>query len=163
LVPLLHGQPTEFIMRALQEYATGGRRSGFMQPMAAGLDAREMRRLADYYAQLPPPSRSTASVADASLIARGRQIAMEGDARIGIPACNSCHAGTALAEYPRLAGQSARYMTGQLALWRSGHHASTGSGMIMAPIARRLTEGDLAAVTAYFASLPAGRAGGGTQ
>jgi cytochrome c553 len=162
LVPMLHGQPAAFIVRALQEYAAGVRRSGFMQPMAAGLDAQEMRRLAEYYAQLTPP-RSAPSATDASLIARGRRIAAEGDAAKGVPACNLCHARDALAEYPRLAGQSARYMIGQLALWRSGHHGSTGSGMIMAPIAQRLSEADIEAVTAYFASLPAGRDSGGRQ
>ena len=30
LVPVLHGQPTEFLMAALQQYANGGRRSGIM-------------------------------------------------------------------------------------------------------------------------------------
>jgi cytochrome c553 len=46
-------------------------------------------------------------------------------------------------------------MVGQLALWRAGHHAETGGGAIMAPIALRLSEEDIAAVTGYFASLRA--------
>ena len=154
LVPVLHGQPSAFLARALQEYAEGLRRSGFMQPLAADLDAQEIRRLADYYAQLAPlPSRSAAS--GAAVMERGRQLATQGDAVNGVPACNACHTNTALADYPRLAGQSAAYMTGQLALWRAGHHASTGAGAIMAPIAQRLSEADIAAVTAYFASLRA--------
>ncbi len=162
LVPVLHGQPAEFLVRALHEYAKGTRRSGFTQPMAAGLDAREMRRLADYYARLAPP-RPKPNAMDASLIERGRRLATEGNAANGVPACNACHAGTALADYPRLAGQNARYMAGQLALWRAGHHASTDSGAIMAPIARRMSERDIAAVTAYFGSLDAERAGAGQK
>ena len=129
-----------------------------MQPLAADLDAQEIRRLADYYAQLAPlPLRPAA--AGAAVMERGRQLATQGDAANGVPACNACHTNTALADYPRLAGQSAVYMTGQLALWRAGHHAITGAGAIMAPIARRLSEADIAAVTAYFASLRAEPAG----
>jgi cytochrome c553 len=158
-VPVLHGQPAEFLARALKEYAEGTRRSGFMQPLAAGLDTQEMRRLADYYAQLTPPQPKPRE-GDPTLVERGRQLATEGDAGTGIPACNACHTATALAEYPRLAGQSATYMVGQLALWRAGHHASSGGGAIMAPIARRLNDSDIAAVTGYFASLRAERAGG---
>jgi cytochrome c553 len=51
-------------------------------------------------------------------------------------------------------------MAGQLALWRAGHHTTTGTGAIMAPIARRLSDDDIAAVTAYYARL---RAGAGKQ
>jgi len=159
LVPILHGQPAEFLARALQEYAKGSRRSGFMQPMASGLDAQEIRRLADYYSHLAPPQPKPGTV-DRSLVERGRQLATEGDAANRVPACNACHASTALADYPRLAGQNAPYMARQLALWRSGYHTATAGGAIMAPIALRLNERDIAAVTAYFASLRAARDGG---
>jgi cytochrome c553 len=162
LVPVLHGQRPEFLLRALREYAEGARRSGFMQPLAAGLDAREMRRLAEYYASLPRPRTKPAAV-DAKLLDRGRKLATEGDASNGIPACNACHGGDALAEYPRLAGQNAPYMAGQLALWRAGHHASTGAGKIMAPMARRLSDSDIAAVTAYFANAGGEPAAGQTR
>ena len=46
-------------------------------------------------------------------------------------------------------------MKGQLQLWRAGHHATTAGAAIMAPIARRLDDQDIAAVTAYLAALPA--------
>jgi cytochrome c553 len=157
-VPVLHGQPAEFLLRSLKEYAQGARRSGFMQPLASGLDAQEMRRLADYYAQLSPPKTNPGSQVIA-LVERGRKLATAGDAVNGIPACNACHAADALVDNPRLAAQSAPYKAGQLALWRAGHHASTGGGAIMAPIARRLSDDDIAAVTAYFASISAKRAG----
>jgi cytochrome c553 len=154
LVPVLHGQPREFLAKALKEYAESTRRSGVMQPMAAELDRQEIARLADYYARLPAP-RPEKVAGDTSLIDRGRKLAVEGDTANGIPGCNACHSGNSLPEYPRLAGQSARYMVGQLALWRAGHHAETGGGAIMAPIALRLSEEDIAAVTGYFASLRA--------
>jgi cytochrome c553 len=86
-------------------------------------------------------------------------LAREGDPANGIPACDACHGRDSLARYPRLAGQNAAYMAGQLRLWAAGHHASTGGGAIMAPIARRLSEPDIEAVTAFFAALASEPAG----
>ena len=72
----------------------------------------------------------------------------------GIPPCLACHGAEAAPGYPRLAGQSARYLEGQLALWRAGLNDRSATGRIMAPIARRLSEAQAADVAAYFASLP---------
>jgi cytochrome c553 len=153
LVPVLHGQPVEFLAAALKAYADGTRRSGIMQPMAADLQTEDMERLARYYAGLAPPKRASIQV-DQSLLEHGRRLALEGDRDNGIPACNACHAGDALALYPRLAGQHAAYMAGQLRLWKAGHNASSGGGAIMAPIAQRLSSRDIEAATAFFASHP---------
>ncbi len=153
LVPRLHGQPEEFLATALKEYASGVRRSGIMQPLAAPLSSEDIRRLADYYAKLPPLKHHSAAL-DKALLERGAQLATVGDPANGVPACNTCHGREALTRYPRLAAQSTMYMTGQLQLWRAGHHASTDGAAIMAPIAQRLSDHDIAAVTAYLASLP---------
>jgi cytochrome c553 len=152
LVPRLHGQPEEFLATALKEYASGVRRSGIMQPLAAPLSSEDIRRLADYYAKLPPLKQHSSAL-DKELLERGAQLATVGDPANGVPACNICHGREALARYPRLAAQSTMYMTGQLQLWRAGHHASTDGAAIMAPIAQRLSDHDIAAVTAYLASL----------
>ena len=141
-------------MTALQQYAEGARRSGIMQPLAAELGAQDIRRLAEYYAKLAPP-KTQPRATDSALIERGRRLAAEGDPGNGIPACNACHGRDALASYPRLAGQNAAYMAGQLRLWKAGHHTSTGGAAIMAPIARRLSDGDIDAVTAYLSGLAA--------
>jgi cytochrome c553 len=154
LVPRLHGQPVEFLVTALREYAQGSRRSGIMQPLAADLSPDDMQRLAEYYAKLVAPKPGVVPV-DKLLLERGQRLVTIGDAANGVPACNACHARNALAAYPRLVGQSAAYMKGQLQLWRAGHHAVTPGAAIMAPIARRLDDQDIAAVTAYLAGLPA--------
>ena len=152
LVPVLHGQTTEFLMTALHEYAQGTRRSGIMQPLAAELGADDIRSLAEYYAKLAPlkPRATNNAVND-----RGRRLAIEGDTANGIPACNVCHGRDALASYPRLGGQNTAYMAGQLRLWNNGHHTSTDGAAIMAPIARRLSDGDIDAVTSYLSGLAA--------
>jgi cytochrome c553 len=42
-------------------------------------------------------------------------------------------------------------MAGQLRLWQSGHNATTDGAAVMAPIARRLSDSDIVAVTTYYA------------
>ena len=52
LVPVLHGQPAEYLVSALKAYAGGKRRSGIMQPLAVDLRVEDIENLADYYAGL---------------------------------------------------------------------------------------------------------------
>ncbi|KRD95855.1 hypothetical protein ASE63_12635 [Bosea sp. Root381] len=151
LVPRLHGQPAAMLETALRDYASGQRQSGIMQFAANSLSEDEIRRLAGYYAKLPPlPARPV--TADAETIARGERLAQEGDAGRDIPACLSCHSAAARPDYPRLAGQPARYLEGQLRLRQRGLNQHSATGAIMAPVARHLSEADIVAASAYFAS-----------
>jgi len=148
LVPRLHGQPAEMLVEALRAFAAGERRSGIMEPLAAALSRRAAEEVATYYAGLAPlPPTSTVQ---AESIGR---LAAEGDAAAEIPACISCHDRQALAIYPRLAAQSARYLENRLrVLWYAQPRTPTQS--IMVPIARRLSEQQIRDLSAYFAGLP---------
>jgi cytochrome c553 len=153
--PLLHGQTAAYLQSAMHAYRAGRRGSGIMQPIASDLPADSVQRVVDYYARLTPPRR-TATV-DADAIARGRELAAEGIATQQIPPCLPCHNDGALPLYPRLAGQSAAYMRGQLQLWKQGYSRGTLTDPIMAPIARRLSEQQMQDVAAYFESAAASR------
>lgn len=150
LVPLLHGQPEPFLVRALKEYAGGLRPSGIMQPVANDLTPDDLQDVARYYAKLPAPAPKRPDVDDATM-QLGRQLAESGDQARGVPACNACHDSGALPTYPRLAGQNARYMANRIELWRHGAAGSTDADVIMAPVARALDERQIRAVTAYYA------------
>lgn len=152
LVPVLHGQPREFLAAALRAYASGTRRSGIMQPVAAELSPNSIDKLAAYYSALPIPVRESDAAPDAAL----QQLAAAGDAGAQIPACNGCHGPEALGLYPRLSGQSARYMAHRLRLWKRGLPASTETEALMAPIARLLSDAQIDALAAHFAARPAG-------
>jgi cytochrome c553 len=152
LVPVLHGQPSEFLSAALQAFANGARASGIMQTIAADLAPDAMARVVAYYARLAPPNRPPATP-DADLD-RGRTIATAGVAEGGVPPCLPCHGPEALPSYPRLAGQNARYVKERLRLWREGARPRTESSAIMAPIARLLTDRQVEEVAAFFESLP---------
>lgn len=150
LVPRLHGQRQAFLANALHQYANRTRPSGIMQAVAAELDAREIDLLARYYAELPPIPAVPPSSGDAPSTL-GRRLATDGDPARRVPACVSCHRRTAHHTFPLLDGQSADYLAGQLRLWKSGHNASTSGGVVMAPIAQRLSEHDIDALARYFA------------
>lgn len=152
LVPTLHGQPAAMIENALRAYATGERDSGVMQTAAAELSDAAIGRLARYYASLPRPSAEP-EIFDAAARARGEAIARNGVPSRGIPSCLSCHDTEAVPQYPRLAGQSARYLESQLAVWRAGLNDRSSTGKIMAPVARRLSVEQARDVAAYLASL----------
>lgn len=153
LVPILHGQPAEMIENALRAYAAGQRDSGVMQTAAADLPDAAIGRLARYYASLlRPPAQS--EIPDPASRARGEAIAQSGLPLRRVPSCLGCHGQEAVSQYPRLAGQPARYLEGQLAVWRAGLNERSATGKIMAPIAHRLSEQQAKDVAAYFASLP---------
>ncbi len=157
LVPSLHGQPAPFLAAAIRDYASGRRRSGIMEPLVADLEVGEIDRLARYYAGLAPLA-APPTAGDPNLIARGEQLATIGDFAAGVPPCLSCHGRDALDSYPRLAGQKAAYMKGQLRLWKAGQKTAGDGAAIMAPIARQMSDTDIEAVTTYFAGRPAVKA-----
>ncbi len=156
LVPILHGQPIEFLTAALADYAHGRRASGIMQPVASDLPPQDRKQVAAYYAALAPLATTDRS-SDAAAIERGRTLAEQGDAAAKVPACASCHGAGALKAYPRLAGQNAAYMTNRLHVWKSGGTSASATDTIMAPVARALTDAQIGDVTAYYSSLSAGQ------
>jgi cytochrome c553 len=156
LVPKLAGLSQAYLTRTLKEYREGLRPSGIMEPVASQLDGGEIDKLAAYYAGLPrAPEVGAAAKAPAEQIERGRNIATAGVPQNVVPACLPCHSGSALPAYPRLEGQNAPYLAGQLKLWRQGLRADTQFGAIMAPVASRLTDQEMSDVAAYFESLKA--------
>ena len=97
----------------------------------------------------PRPPREASDPGDADLD-NGRAIFEQGDAANGIPACLTCHGDDALQSYPRLAGQSRRYVETQLRLWKTETTRHTEAAAIMAPIARALSDGQIRDVAAYL-------------
>jgi cytochrome c553 len=85
---------------------------------------------------------------------RGAVIAAQGTTA-GAPACAQCHAFTggsdASGAFPRIAGQSASYLSEQLQDFSSGIRTNA----VMTPIAKALSPDDIADVTAYYAKVNA--------
>jgi cytochrome c553 len=73
-------------------------------------------------------------------------------------ACAACHGADgnpADPQYPRIAGQSERFVSRQLALFKSGER-NTGMAAVMVPFASSLSAQDMRDIGAYFAAQKAG-------
>jgi len=154
LVPRLAGQSQAYVERALRDFASGLRPSGIMEPIAVALDGAAITALSAYYAGAPnltssaPPTES-----NADQIARGKEIATQGVAESGVPPCLVCHGETRAPSFPKLDGQYAPYIVGQIELWKRGLRRKSGYGAIMGTIASRLTDAQARDVAAFFASI----------
>jgi cytochrome c553 len=153
LAPALQGQNGAYLLRALDEYASGARQSGMMEPLAAALAPEARRRLATEFAAMPPPASGDPARLDPDLVAAGEHLATKGLPGQNVPACRGCHSAQRSPQFPRLDGLSALYIANQIDLFRKRVRGGTSYGSIMAPIAGRLTKAQTEAVAAYFASL----------
>jgi len=155
--PRLDIQSADYLATQLEAYVSGKRQSGIMQPVAAELDATDMRRLADYFAAQRPTGISVPATSQDSALELGRTLATAGMPGLGLPPCLSCHAvdpDSRSPLYPALAGQYASFTAQQLALFKLGKRRGTPASQIMSVIAQRLTQEQINAVSIYFAELP---------
>ncbi len=69
--------------------------------------------------------------------------------------CAACHGANGISiipDYPNLAGQKVKYLQSSMKAYRDGERKNA----IMSPMASGLSDADIANISAYFASLPAG-------
>ena len=119
----------------------------FMWGIAGNLDEAIIGSIADYYASQPPaPGRSD----DPALIAKGKELFDKGVPGRGIPACMACHGadGAGVADFPRLAGQHAKYVVKKLNYIQSLVRAAP----VMHGIVKDLAPDEIRAVAAYVQS-----------
>lgn len=142
----------------------GGRPVPQMMGLLDGMSDRDLVNLAAYFAQVPMQisgakevevKRYTGEKVDG--LALGEKLYRGGDLENGIPACTACHSprglGNSPAGYPRIGGQHAEYVASQLQAFRAGDRVNDGDGMIMREIARRMSDAQIQAVSAYVAGL----------
>lgn len=145
--PSLAGQPEGFLQWQMVFFRSGTRKSPIMQPLAAGLSDDDIRRLAAYFAALPPPTRDGAAAVDAALYDAGRELAAQ-------HRCASCH-GQAYAgdqAAARTAHQREDYLLKALREFKSGRR--TGGGVAaMADAVYPLRDQELAALAHFMAQL----------
>lgn len=150
--PRLAGVSRGYLLKQLQDYASGRRDDAVMTPIAKRLHAEDRRKVAAFYEALPvsPPRPGAWSAAAEALYQRG-------DPTRELAACADCHGTTGVgdAANPPLAGQPAAYLAGQLARWARAERRNDPRGVMLA-ISRRLTASEIAAVSAYAAGLGAG-------
>jgi cytochrome c553 len=150
--PKLAGQHPRYIYKQLQNFKANERWNAQMSPMAMPLTEEEMVNLAAYYSSL----EQSGGTAEAELVALGEKIYRYGNPNTGVPACAGCHGpaglGSNLAKFPRLSGQYSEYTDQTLKLWRSAERKNDPNGM-MRGVAARMTDEEIAAVSAYVEGL----------
>jgi cytochrome c553 len=158
--PNLTIQNAAYLRAALESYIAGGRKSGFMQDIAAQLSGPQVAALSAHYASLPV--KTIASRAAPALVARGETIASEGIRERAMPACSDCHesVGSAISGAPHIAGQSATYLARQLRAMRQGGRGATLWWNPMSAVAHDLGDRDIAAAAAYYSGLTPAKATG---
>ena len=119
----------------------------FMWGIAGNLDEAIIGGIAAYYAAQPPASGRSD---DPALTAKGKELYDKGFPERGIPACMACHGadGAGVADFPRLAGQHAKYVVKQLNYIQSLVRAAP----VMHGIVKDLTPAEIQAVAAYVQS-----------
>jgi cytochrome c553 len=148
--PILQGQHADYLVKQLTEFKAGKRDNPIMKPMASQLSDADMRNVAAFYeSKKAKPGQSKVK----ATVDLGQKIWRGGIAEKSVPACAGCHgpAGAGVpAQYPRLGGQHAEYLSAQLQLFRSGKRANSPQ---MAAIAARMSDAEIAAVSDYAEGL----------
>ena len=150
--PYLAGQPAQYLVKQLQDFAAGRRPAEVMGPFASALSRQEMEAVASYYAGLPLPETQTQPAADA---AEGARLAGEGKWSEGMPPCFQCHGDRGQGippAFPAIAGQPAAYTRKQLEYWRDGKRKNDPIGL-MQSVVSGLDDSEISAVSTYLAGL----------
>jgi cytochrome c553 len=119
----------------------------FMWGIAGRLDETIIDGIAAYYAAQPAAPGHTDAPA---LIAKGKELFDKGLPDRAIPACASCHGanGEGIADFPRQAGQHAKYVAKQLTYIQT----LTRAAPVMHGIVKDLTPDEMHAVAVYVQS-----------
>jgi len=154
--PRLDGLDSAYILQQLNDFADRKRNNAIMAPIAKSLSPQERQAVASFYSSQTAAKAPEPKTPDEKFVARGAMLALRGDWPKGLPGCSRCHGpngegvgGT----FPRLAGQSAEYITQELKAWQQGQRTNDPLHL-MTGIATKIDDGEIAAVAAYYASLP---------
>lgn len=148
-VPRIAGLDRGYLVHQMEAYADGRRINPSMRWISGQLTNDQRLAVSSYYANLPAPERTGGPAGDPSIY-------FTGDPERDLPACATCHGVDGLgvgAANPPLAGQPAPYLAQQLEAWRRGERRSDPANAMLA-ISRKLTPAEIAAVSAFAASLP---------
>ncbi len=158
--PRIAGKPAAYLYNQLVNFRDGRRHYGLMVGLVEHQSDAALREMAQYFAQLqlpyPEPQAPPAGTSAAAM-QRGQQLALRGDAALGVAACASCHGAVLIGDaaaypgIPGLLGLPRDYLAGQIGAWQTGMRRAQAPDC-MAQIARKLKPEDVSAVTTWLAA-----------
>ena len=149
--PILAAQREDYTIKQLEAFAKKSRADkdahDFMWGIASLLDEAMIDCIAHYYAVQPP---ATGRPERPVLAMKGKAVFDGGALDRGIPACATCHGQNAegLGEFPRLAGQHAKYIAKQVGYIQMQARAT----IVRHDFVKELTFEETQAVAAYLQS-----------
>ncbi|MFI4939127.1 MAG: c-type cytochrome [Burkholderiales bacterium] len=151
IYPKLAGRHRDYVVRELNEFASGKRKSDIMSPIVATVDPGDFNALGEYFAAQKPTSDK---VLDQAAAEAGKKLYIDGDEDRGVPACAECHEanGSGSGRYPRLAGQHRQYLIEQLHNFQKGVR-DYNTARFMSSIARRLTDDEINELAEFITGL----------
>jgi cytochrome c553 len=155
--PRLAGKPAGYLYNQLVAFRDGRRKYAPMNFLLAYLPDEYLKEMAKYYAdaRIPFENPGPPSVSD-TVLQQGRNLVTAGNPAKQIPACASCHGPSLTGRepgIPSLIGMRADYISAQLGAWRYGTRTAVEPDC-MQLIAARLTETEVAAVSAWLSAMP---------
>jgi cytochrome c553 len=155
--PRLAGLPQAYLRKQLDDFANGSRVNATMQPVASALTDAERDAVAAYYAKLPIPQATSPMTPSNDNAQVAQSLATRGRWSKGMPACEQCHGPGGIGvgdHFPPLAAQSSLYLSNQLHAWQQGARRNDPL-QLMQTVAGKLSEADIAAISAWYAAQPA--------
>ena len=142
-------------MNQLEAFIQRRRTNNIMFNVAHVLQPAMMSAIAERFHRFNPKPLGGAP---RRLVARGREIFLNGIPQRNVAACAACHGpqATGHGEIPRLAGQVYPYVVTELRNWtkeRGQNPANPDTSAIMKPVAHSLTGPEIKAVAAYVSYL----------
>ena len=155
--PRLAGKPAGYLYNQLINFREGRRHYGLMTQLVDPLSDAYLLEIAQYFSALEVPYPAPlATTAPADVLARGKQLVLQGDPGRLVPACVQCQ-GTALTgvapNIPGLLGLPRDYLNAQLGAWKTGQRRAHAPDCMKAVVAR-LREEDINAVGSWLAAQP---------
>jgi cbb3-type cytochrome c oxidase subunit III len=148
--PKLAQQHPEYIVKQLTEFKSDKRANPVMKGMATALSDEDMKNIA-YWVTTKAAKPGFSKEKD--LVTLGERIYRGGIADRQVPACAGCHSpnGAGIpAQFPRLAGQHADYVSAQLTAFRDGVRKNSAQ---MSGVAAKMNDREIKAVSDYVAGL----------
>ncbi|MYL24771.1 c-type cytochrome [Vreelandella massiliensis] len=152
--PRLAGLDAGYIEKQLHDFKAGRRQNASMMPFANMLNEQQIADVAAYYSQMPVTPAGGGESASEAELTRGEQLANRGDWDQYIVSCKSCHGpgGTGVgSDFPGIASQHAGYIRTQLHAWKNDERSNDPQNL-MGAIAKRMSDDDIEAVAAWYAS-----------
>ena len=141
-IPNLAGQNPAYLLEQVRQFADGRRRDMFMEGMIRAMNSDEKVGMVLFYSAQQVVHTPTTN---AALAAKGQEYFNK--------LCFRCHGtdGRGSAQFPRIAGQQANYLTETLKRYRAGGGKRADS--VMVTNTKDMTDADINAVVAFVSSM----------